>query len=105
MLHCSHNVEPFLSKGIKIPKLNSGSMELADYKISFVHIKGKHNILADTISRLKLLNIYEEASSMNSYNSQSVVTEICATSMHNIDSGTFCNEQKWDKTCKMLSQI
>ena len=26
----------------------------------FVHIKGKHNVLADAISRLKTLNIYED---------------------------------------------
>ena len=35
-------------------------MELADYDIKFVHMKDKHNILADTISRLKMLNIYKE---------------------------------------------
>ena len=35
-------------------------MELAIYNITFVHLKGKHNILADAISRLKMLNIYEE---------------------------------------------
>ena len=35
-------------------------MELADYNILFMHIKGKHNILTDVISRLKSLNIYKE---------------------------------------------
>ena len=35
-------------------------MKLADYKIKFVHIKGKHNILADAILRFKTLNIYKE---------------------------------------------
>ena len=62
MLHCNHRLlEPFLPKGIQIPKLSRCSMELAVYNITFLHIKGKHNILADTISRLKSLNIYEEA--------------------------------------------
>ena len=32
-------------------------MELADYNIPFVHIKG-NNILADAIARLKMLDIY-----------------------------------------------
>ena len=32
-------------------------MELAEYNITFVHIKGKNNVLADNISRL---NIYKE---------------------------------------------
>ena len=35
-------------------------MESADYDIKFVHIEGKHNILAGATSRLKMLNIYEE---------------------------------------------
>ena len=35
-------------------------MELADYNIIFIHIKGKNNVLADAISRLKALNIYKE---------------------------------------------
>ena len=28
-------------------------MELADFNITFVHIKGKNNVLADTISGIK----------------------------------------------------
>ena len=39
--YCDHKLlEPFLSKGIKIPEHNRWSMELADYIITFVHIKG-----------------------------------------------------------------
>ena len=61
VLHCDHKpLEPFLSKGVKIPKLNRWSVELVDYNIKFIHIKGKHNTLADTISRLKMLNTYKE---------------------------------------------
>ena len=40
------------------PKLGPWSMELSDYNLTFIHIKGTENILADTISRLKTLNIY-----------------------------------------------
>ena len=36
-------------------------MLLQEYDITFVHIKGKDNILADTISRLHTLDIYEKA--------------------------------------------
>ena len=91
-------------RGTEIPKLNRWSMELADYKITFVLIKGKNNVLADTVSRLQMLNIYEEpqenpkAQVVN--NSQEVVTEICATNMHNISASMLHNEQKLDKTGK-----
>ena len=34
-------------------------MLLQEYDITFVHIKGKDNILADAISRLCTLDIYE----------------------------------------------
>ena len=35
-------------------------MELAYYNIMFIHIKGINNVLADTVSRLRKLNIYKE---------------------------------------------
>ena len=35
-------------------------MELTDYSITFGHIKGRNKILADAISRLKMLNICDE---------------------------------------------
>ena len=43
LLCCDYKLlEPFLSKGIKIPKLKRWSIELVDYNITFVHIKGKN---------------------------------------------------------------
>ena len=36
------------------------SVELADYDIIFFYIKDKKNVLADTTTRLKTLNIYKE---------------------------------------------
>ena len=105
VLHCDHKpLKPFLPKGVKIPKVNRWSMDLVDYNITFVHIKGKPNILEDVISRCKMLNIYEELSENPKAqivsNSQLSVMEICATSMHTIDINTLHNEQKWDKMCK-----
>ena len=59
-LCCSHKpLEPFLSRGIKIAKLDREAMLLQEYNITFVHIKGKDNIFADAISRLCTLDIYE----------------------------------------------
>ena len=61
-LYCNHKpLEPFLSRGMKIAKLDRWAMLLQEYDITFVHIKGKDNILANAISRLHTLDIYEKA--------------------------------------------
>ena len=80
-------------------------MELADYNM-FIHIKGKNNVLADAISRLKTFNIYKEPLGSQKAqvvkNTQEVVTEVCATCMHTVNTSTLCTKQMWDKTCKTL---
>ena len=54
ILHCDHKpLKPCVSKGMKTPNLDHWTMELADYNINFIHIKGGNNILADAKSRLK----------------------------------------------------
>ena len=35
-------------------------MLLQEYNITIIHIRGKDNILADAISRLQTINIYED---------------------------------------------
>ena len=45
---------------MNMPKLDQWAVQLADYNITFVHIKGSNNILADAISRLKILDIYKD---------------------------------------------
>ena len=44
---------------MKIAKLDRRAMLLQETNITFVHIKGKDNILADAISRLCIMDIYE----------------------------------------------
>ena len=46
---------------MKIAKLDRWAMLLQEYDITFVHIKGKDNILADAISRLHTIDIYKKA--------------------------------------------
>ena len=41
-----------LQKNILNDKVNNWAVELETYRIKFVHIKGKSNVLADTLSRL-----------------------------------------------------
>ena len=60
-LRCNHKpLEPFLSSGIKIVKLDRWAMLLQECDIMFIHIKGKDNILADAILRLCTINIHED---------------------------------------------
>ena len=61
-LHCDHKLlEPFLTKGMKILKLDRWAMLHQEYDITFVHIREKDNIHTETISRLHTIDIYEEA--------------------------------------------
>ena len=61
-LWCDHKpLEPFLTRGTKIAKLDRWVMLLQEHDITFVHIRGKDNILPDAISRLCMISVYEEA--------------------------------------------
>ena len=60
-LRCDHKpLEPFLSRGMKIVKLDRWARLLQKYNIMFIHIKGKDNILADAISRFCTIIMYED---------------------------------------------
>ena len=82
-------------------------MELADFNIMFVHIKGKNNDLVDAISRLKALNIYKDPL-LNPKTSLASIThetgmDICATDMHTRCTSMLCTEQKWKILCWKLA--
>ena len=53
-------MKPFLMSGMKIQKLDRLALELSDYNLNFVHIKGNENVLADTILHLKSKTLYHE---------------------------------------------
>ena len=108
ILHYNHRpLEPFLSKGMKIQKLDWWAMELADYDITFVHTKGSNNILADSISRLKMEDIYMDPigdpNMLKANNLKQHVMEVNANKIHTLYSNVLNVEQKWDITCKKLT--
>ena len=45
-------IRKFLQKNTLNDKVNNWAVKLETYTIKFVHIKGKSNVLADTLSRL-----------------------------------------------------
>ena len=89
-------------------------MMLQEYGITFVHIKGKDSILANTISRLRTIDIYEKAiETEHSHTVKTTTTQQEGTIelIHhvnssplpqslNMNSTTLCTLQKQDKFCK-----
>ena len=116
-LCCNHKpLEPFLTRGMKIAKLDRWAMLLQEYDITFVHIRGKDNILADTISRLCTVDIYEtviETQHSDVTKTTTTTTQLDETvekiqqvnsspllQLLNRNSTTLCTLQKQDKFCK-----
>ena len=114
-LHCNHNLlEPFLTRRIKIAKLDGWAMLLQEYDITFVHIKGKDNIPADAISRLHTIDIYKKATETQySHAVKTATTQLDETVEQiqhvdssplpqslNMNSTTLHTLQKQDRFCK-----
>ena len=89
-------------------------MLLQEYDITFVHIRGKDNILTDAISRLHTINSYEQAiETHHSHVTKTTNTQLAGTveqvqyidsspllQLLNMNSTTLCTLQKQDKFCK-----
>ena len=59
-LHCDHApLEKFLQGKTLNNKVNNWGIELSNFKINSQHIKGKRNVMADALSRLKRLGLYD----------------------------------------------
>ena len=99
---------------MKIAKLDRWAMVLQGYHITFVHIRGKDNILADAIFRLPTIDIYEKAiETQHSHVAKTTTTQLDETVEQiqhinsspllqplNMNSTTLCTLQKQDKFCK-----
>ena len=100
---------------MKIAKLDRWAMLLQEYDITFLHIRGKDNILADAISQLHTINIYEEPienkqlhspTTQNTMHPNKVtdtiqqLDSVTALQLLNITTTMLRNLQKQDKFCK-----
>ena len=114
-LCCDHKLlEPFLTRGMKIAKLDRWAMLLQEYDITFVHIEGKDDILADAIPRLCTIDIYERAiETQHSHVAKTTTTQLDETLEQiqhvnssplpqplSMNSTTLCILQKQDRFCK-----
>ena len=60
-LYCGHKLlAPFFSTGMSSPVLDQWALGLQQFNIKFEHILGKKNIVADPISRLRTLGLYQD---------------------------------------------
>ena len=114
-LCCDHKpLEPCFTRGMKIAKLDRWAMLLQEYDITFVHIKGKDNILADAISILCTIDIYEktiETQHLHAVKTTTTLLDEMVEEIQHVDSSpllqsldmnstTLCTLHKQDKFCK-----
>ena len=116
ILRCDHKLlEPFLTRGMKIAKLDRWVILLQEYNITFVHIREKDNILADATSRLHTINIYDDTKANKQHHSLDTQETTHASreaeqiqqldsamppQLFNMSITTLQNLQKQDKFCK-----
>ena len=100
---------------MKIAKLDRWAMLLQEYDITFVHIRGKDNILANAVSMLCTINVYDDAvedkqqhslDTQGTTHSSKVTVDIqlfdsgTPPQLLNITTAILQNLQKQDKFCK-----
>ena len=89
---------------MKVPKLDHWSMEVSDLNFTFVYIKGTDDILADVISRLKMLEIciepLENSKTAAFRNKEECIAEVVANKIQSLCTDILCAEQKRDTNCR-----
>ena len=61
MLSCDHKpLAPYFTTGNSSPVLDRWALELQRFDIKFQHIQGKKNVVANLISRLRTLGLYQD---------------------------------------------
>ena len=59
-LYCDHKpLAPFFTTGMSSPVLDRWVLELQQFNITFQYTKGKKNVVADAISQLRTIGLYQ----------------------------------------------
>ena len=59
-LYCDHkSLTPFFTAGVSSPVLDGWALYLQQFNIKFQHIHGKKNVVADAMSQLRILGLYQ----------------------------------------------
>ena len=82
-------------------------MELSDYSLTFIHIKGSNNILAATIFRLKTLDInknsLENPKTTTINDTEECIAEVMANEIQTLSNDRLHAEQKKDMNCRKVA--
>ena len=61
LLYCDHKLlAPFFTMGMSSSVLDRWALELQQLDFKFQHIQGKKNVVADSVSRLRMLGLYQD---------------------------------------------
>ena len=114
-LYCDHKpLAPFFMTDMSSPVLDRWALELQQFDIKFQHSQGKQNVVANTISRLRTLDLYKDN---DNEDEPSTVDDIVKNVIEEINSADSApnkltynvgklnlevlkKEQQWDRFCK-----
>ena len=114
-LYCDHKLlDPFFTMGMSSPVLDRWALELQQFDIKFQHIQGKKNVVADAVSRLRILGLYQDSSNedvsptvddvieniIEEVHSMGITPKRSAYNVGKLSLDVFGKEQKWDPFCK-----
>ena len=86
ILYCDQKpLAPFFTTGMSHPVLDCWALELQQFDIQFKHILGKKNDVADAISRLRNLGLYQDNGSEDLAKTDDDVVDNVMEEVHTID--------------------
>ena len=115
MLHCDHKpLAPFFTTGMFSPMPDWWTLELQLFDIKFQHIQGKKNVVADAITRLWTLGLYQDNDKEDEPSAiedvlDNTIEEVQSTdtaprkpayNMGKLNLELLRKEQQWDQLCK-----
>ena len=85
-LYCDHKpLAPFFTTGMSSPVLHRWALELQQFDIEFQHIHGKRNVVADAISTLGTLGLYQDNDNKDVPSSIEDIVENIIKEVHSAD--------------------
>ena len=115
MLYCDHKPLAWLiTTGMSSPVLDRWALELQQFNIKFQHIQGMKNVVANAISQLRTLGLYQDNSNedmpptvddvietiIEEVQTTDIVPGTPAYNMGKLNLDVLMKEQQWDQFCK-----